>query len=128
MKSLKQSTTINAPIEKVWDALVNSKAIEKWGAGPNVVMDDKVGTQFKLWDGDTHGKNIEVKQKARLVQEWVSGDWAKPSRVEFNLHSDDDKTTQLDLVHTNIPDDEYESIAQGWKDYYLGPMKKYLEN
>ncbi len=127
MKNLKQSVKIKAPIAKVWDALVNSKAIEGWGAGPNVVMNDKVGTEFKLWGGEIHGKNIEVKQNVKLVQEWISGHWAKPSRVEFNLHSDDGMTTQLDLIHENIPDEEYADIDKGWKDYYLGPMKKYVE-
>ncbi len=127
MKSLKQSINIKAPLEKVWDALVNSKTIEGWGAGPDAVMDDQVGTEFELWGGSIRGKNVEVTENARLVQEWMESDWKEPSRVEFSLYSKDDKTTKLDLDQTGIPDDKYEDIKQGWQDYYLGEIKKYLE-
>jgi len=35
------------------------QAIEGWGAGP-AKMDEKVGTEFSLWDGEVWGKNIKV--------------------------------------------------------------------
>jgi uncharacterized protein YndB with AHSA1/START domain len=35
----KASVTLNAPIEEVWDALVNPKTIEQYMFGANVVAD-----------------------------------------------------------------------------------------
>lgn len=42
--------------------------------------------------------------------------------------SDKKGSTQVVLEHKAIPDNEFEGIEKGWKDYYFGPMKDYLEN
>ena len=126
MKIIKQTYLINAPIEKVWRALTDPTEINEWGAGP-VDMDDKVGTEFNLWEGDIHGKNIEVIPKKRLVQEWFSGHWEKPSKVAFTLSRLSQKT-QIDLLHEEYPEVEHEELESGWREYYLGPMKDYLES
>ena len=75
MKRIEKRYSIRAPAEKVWSALVDTALIERWGAGPGVVMDEKPGTAFKLWGGDIHGRNLEVDRWKKLVQEWYGGDW-----------------------------------------------------
>jgi activator of HSP90 ATPase len=126
MKSLKQTYKIHAPILEVWKALVDPKYIRAWGAGP-LSMSEEIGEKFELWGGEIWGKNIEVESQKKLVQEWYSGDkWEKPSIVSFELFKDD-SGTRLDLTHKNIPDAEFEEVDNGWKIYYLGPIKKYLE-
>lgn len=125
MKTIKQTYRVEAPIEGVWEALVNPGEIDAWGGGP-AIMDDKVGTEFSLWNGDIHGKNIEVKQYELLKQEWVSGDWPEPSIVTFVLKPDGNGT-KIELVHENIPDKEAKEIEDGWKKYYLGEIKNLLE-
>ena len=125
MKTIKQAYLIDAPIEKVWNALVVPKEIENWGAG-SAKMDDKVGTKFELWGGDIHGKNTRVVKNKILEQDWYGGDWPQPSKVTFLLSEENGKT-KLDLIHENVPDEEAKNIDEGWKDYYLGPLKDYLE-
>jgi activator of HSP90 ATPase len=125
MKSFTQTYTINAPLEKVWKALIDPEEIDFWGGGP-AVMDEEEGTEFKLWDGDIYGKNLEVKKEARLVQEWSQDNWNEPSRVTFELSEKDGKT-QVELTHDNVPDEDFKEIEDGWKRYYLGPLKEYVE-
>lgn len=125
MKTIKQTYRIEAPIEGVWEALVNPSEIDAWGGGP-AVMDDKAETEFSLWNGDIHGKNIEVKQYELLKQEWFSGDWPVPSIVTFVLKPDGNGT-KIELTHENIPDKEAKEIDEGWKKYYLGEIKNLLE-
>jgi len=125
MKTIQQEYQINAPLEKVWKALVDSKVIEKWGAGP-AKMSDEVGFEFELWGGDIHGKNIELVKNKKLVQEWYSGNWPTPSRATFTL-SPKDGGTMVTLTHENVPDEEEKDIADGWKRYYLGQIKELLE-
>ena len=126
MKEIKKIYRIKTSRNKVWEALTDPNEIEKWGAG-KAVMDDQVGTDFTLWNGDIWGKNIEAEKDKKLAQEWYGGKWAKPSIVTFEL-ADENSETVLTLTHVNVPDDEIEDIDQGWDDYYLGPMKEYLEN
>ncbi|MCL5970301.1 MAG: SRPBCC domain-containing protein [Patescibacteria group bacterium] len=125
MKTIKQTYLIKARIEKVWQALVSPKIINDWGGGP-AKMDDKIGTNFSLWGGDIHGKNIKVIKNKELVQEWFSGGWEKPSQVTFKLLVKGEDT-QLDLYHINVPDSDVSEIDDGWKRYYLGPLKELLE-
>ncbi len=125
VKVIKQEYKIKATIDKVWKCLVDVAEIEKWGGGP-AVMDDKVGTEFKLWDGDIYGKNLEVAPNKSLVQEWYGGKWDKPSKVIFVLNETKDGALVY-LHHEDVPEHEYEAIKDGWKRYYLGEIKKYLE-
>ena len=124
MKKLKQVYIIDAATQDVWNALVDPKIITDWGAGPALMSDKK--EKFSLWGGDIYGTNTDIKKGHKLVQDWYAGDWAEPSRVVFELVSEDDKT-KVTLTHTNIPDDEFEGIKSGWKDYYFGPMIELLE-
>lgn len=62
MKIIKKTYTINAPIEKVWDALVNPSTINKWGGGPSKMSSAK-SFEFELWGGDIYGTNTKVVKK-----------------------------------------------------------------
>lgn len=126
MNTIKQEYLINAPVGKVWEALVNPKEIEKWGAGP-AKMDDKEGFAFSLWGGDIYGTNTKVLPNQILEQDWYEGKWLEPSKVRFTLSKVGDKT-KIELLHENVPDNQAEDIEDGWKRYYLGPMKDYLED
>lgn len=105
---------------------MDSKLINEWGGGP-AKMDAKVGTKFTFWGGDIYGKNIKVVENKELAQDWFQAGWKKPSKVTFKLTSRGG-TTEVALIHKNVPDEDTENIDMGWKDYYLGPMKDYLEN
>ena len=122
---IKQKYLINAPIEKVWDALTNPAIIDKWGGGPSK-FEKRVGGKFSFWGGDIWGKNIKVIPKKELVQEWYGGNWDKPSIASFKLTHKDGCTT-LYLTHSKVPEKEFDSIDQGWDEYYLGPIKALLE-
>lgn len=89
-------------------------------------MNNKVGTKFSLWGGDIHGTNILVVPRSKLVQEWYGGKWDQPSIVTFVLKREHE-VTHIVLDQTDIPDKEAKAIEQGWKDFYFGPMKDYLE-
>ncbi len=125
MEAIKQSYRIKASVADVWQALVNPKIIEKWGGGP-AKMNEKVGFKFSLWGGDIHGTNKEVVTEKKLVQEWYGGGWSAPSLLTFTLHGDTTETT-VDLLQEDVPDAEHKNISDGWKDYYMGPLKKLLE-
>ena len=125
MKAIKKTYTINAPIEKVWQALTDPKMIDAWGGGP-AKMAAAVGTKFEFWGGDIHGENIEVIPNKKLVQHWYEGNWKKPSTATFTLEPNNGRTT-LVLVHENVPAASHDDINEGWDQYYLDPLKDYVE-
>lgn len=125
MATLRRTYRIRAPLERVWQALVDPEVIREW-SGASAVMDDQVGKEFSLWAGDITGKNVKVEMMRELVQEWQYHGWTTPSIVTLRLTKDDDETT-VELLHENLPEKSAKSIAQGWQSEYLGPIKKLLE-
>lgn len=126
MKTIKQTYHIHATIKRVWKALIDPLEIKRWGAGP-AVMDEKVDTEFSLWNGEVWGKNLKVTPNKKLVQEWFGGKWDKPSIATFSLFKEENGSTRIDFLHESVPDNEAKDIEEGWKDYYLGPLKEYVE-
>lgn len=125
MTPITKTYHIKAPVEKVWQALVDPKIINEW-SGSTAKMDEKVGAKFELWHGDIRGVNLEVVKHKKLVQSWYSGDWPKPSKVIFELHGRGDQTT-LNLTHAEVPAKSQKSIDSGWDQYYFGPLKNFVE-
>ncbi len=128
MKIIKKSYRINAPVELVWKALTDSASIESWGGGPGVVMNDQVGTRFKLWDGDIYGENKEVVNNKLLRQDWYSesDNFEEASEVVFMLRAEKGYTI-LELTHSKVPDKAARNISNGWDEYYVGPLKQLAE-
>src|SRR6185369_3056232 len=124
MPDIEQRYYIMAPIEAVWQALVDPKHLTAWGAGP-AEMSESEGYKFSLWGGDIHGINVRVVKNEALEQEWISGKWDKPSRLKIQLRVEDNQV-RVDLFQTGVPEEEYEKVAQGWKDYYFGPLKRWV--
>lgn len=125
MKTIHQTYTIKSPIGTVWQALVDPKIIDKWGGG-SADMNDQTGTKFSLWDGEIYGTNTKIVEQKELEQDWFGGKWDAPSKVKLTL-SEKEGVTTINLDQSEIPDKEADDIADGWKLYYLGPLKKLLE-
>ena len=125
MKNFKTRVKIEAELSDVWAALTNPFTIELWSGYPAKMKDDP-GFEFSLWNGDIVGRNIEVEPENLLIQEWYFGDQTEQSIVTFKLF-EQGKKIQVDLTHTNIPDEAFEDICQGWEEYYLGNIKEFLE-
>lgn len=119
------SINIAADPEEVFSALTNPFQIELWSGYP-AEMKAEEGFVFSLWEGDICGVNLEVKPNRLLRQEWFFGDTAEPSIVTLVLKREGD-STRVELSHTNIPDEVYEEITEGWREYYLGSIKGMLE-
>lgn len=107
-------------------ALTNQKSIELW-TGEAAVMEEVVGSEFSLWDGSICGKNLEFEANKKLVQEWYFGDQDAPSIVTIKLH-EHKKGTSLELVHTNIPDTDYDDMVEGWEESYMASVIDFVED
>lgn len=123
MKDLKRYYTLHAEPGDVYNALTNQKMIEIW-TGEDTVMSTEPNSEFSLWDGSISGVNLEFEPDKKIVQQWFFGDdTAEASIVTIKLHPDK-KGTSVELHHTNIPDDAFENISDGWDDDYFGALRE----
>ncbi len=125
MNDYKQYISIHAEPEDVYACLTNPFTIELWSDMP-AKMEAKEGTKFDMFEGDITGKILELEPNKKVVQQWYFGNQEEPSIVTFKIHPDKGKVS-LELHHTNIPDEAYDEITEGWKKYFLGRIKEFLE-
>ncbi|MEK6783361.1 MAG: SRPBCC family protein [Bacteroidota bacterium] len=125
MKDLKKYFIIPAPPEDVYLALTNPNTIHLW-SGEEAEMSTVPGTEFSLWDGSIVGKNLEFIKDKKIVQQWYFGDQATESIVTIILHPHQEGTS-VELKHTNIPDEDFDDIKEGWMESYFGSIREFYE-
>lgn len=125
MKDFKKYYIIPATPEEIYLALTHPGTLQLW-TGDNVDMSTEVGAEFSLWDGSIVGKNLEFVEGKKIVQQWYFGDQEAESIVTIKLHPDKEGTS-VELRHTNIPDEEFDNITEGWNDSYFGSLREFYE-
>lgn len=125
MKDYKKYYSIPAPPETVYLALTNPLTIQLW-TGEVAEMSTEPGTEFSLWDGSISGKNLEFETNKKIVQQWYFGDQLDASIVTLKLHPSEEGTS-IELRHTNIPDEAYNDIVEGWNGAYFGSLQQFYE-
>jgi uncharacterized protein YndB with AHSA1/START domain len=125
MKEYKKYFTIAAPPEDVYKALTNPVTLQLW-TGEAAVMSTEPGSEFSLWDGSITGRNISFEENRRIVQQWYFGDQVEESIVTITLHPHKSGTS-VELLHTNIPDDEYKDFVEGWNHSYFGELWEFYK-
>ncbi len=125
MKNLKKHYKIKATPPEVYAALTNPFSIELW-TGEKAVMSINAGDEFSLYNGDITGRNLQFEPDTKIVQEWYFGDQKEPSVVTITL-SPEKYFTNIELLHTNIPDEAFEDINQGWDKSYFASLKEFFE-
>ncbi len=134
----KASTTINAPVSKVWDALTKPELIKQYLFGTEVSTDWKVGSPITYkgtWQGKDYedkGKILEIDPGKRLVSTFWSSLSGVPdtpenyNTVRYEL-APAGNATRLTVTQDNNPTPEEASHAeQNWQTVLDG-LKKLVE-
>jgi activator of HSP90 ATPase len=124
MKTFKKTFKINAEPSDIYSALTNSYTIELWSGYP-AKMSEEPGSDFSLWDGDITGKNLEFIKGKRVMQEWFFGEQKEKSIVTITIQPDR-TDSQVTVEHSNIPDEDFDDIAEGWREYYIGAIMNFF--
>jgi len=126
MKDYKQYYIIPASPTEVYLALTNPNTIKLWSGEP-AEMSTVPGSEFELFDGSIAGQNLEFEENRKIVQQWYFGDQEEASIVTIKLHPHKHGTS-AELRHTNIPDEAFDDISEGWDDTYFGSIISFYEN
>jgi len=123
MKDFKKYYSLPAPPEEVYNALTNPVTLLLWTGEP-AEMTTLPGSEFSLWEGSITGKNIAFEEGKKIVQQWYFGDQKLESIVTIILHPKG-MGTSVELIHTNIPDEEYDDFVDGWNSSYFGSLREF---
>jgi uncharacterized protein YndB with AHSA1/START domain len=129
---------VNAPVTRVWDALVNPDLIRQYMFGTNAISDWKEGAPI-VWKGEWEGKpyadkGVILKLKPEQVLQYshfspLSGQPDVPENyhtVTIELASVDTGTLVRLSQDNNATEEEREHSEQNWG-LTLASLKKLLE-
>ena len=125
MKDYKKYFIIPATPDEVYLALTLPATLQLW-TGEEAEMSTEPGSEFSLWERSIVGKNIAFEPGKKIVQQWYFGDQEEPSIVTIKLHPHK-QGTSAELLHTNIPDEAYDEMVQGWNENYFGLLISFYE-
>jgi uncharacterized protein YndB with AHSA1/START domain len=135
---IRQFVLVDAPRYKVFDALINPAALDKWIAAKAVVEPQEEGRYSYGWSYDVRGKKVdggptkilEVVENQKLVTDWPDwrGDPSRPSqRVSWVLEAIGDQT-RVTLIHEPFERTaDLSDYPQGWV-HLLASLKKHVES
>ena len=124
MKDYKKYFILPASPEELYIALTNPDTIRLWTGEP-AVMSTEPGSEFSIFDGSIEGRNLEFETGKKIVQEWYFGDEEEtPSIVTIKLHEHKEGSS-VELRHTNIPDEAYDDMIEGWNDVYFAALEEF---
>ena len=126
---------IQAPCEKVWDALIDPEMNkEYWGRHCNV-SDWKVGSRWQHADYDDRtqvrvaGTVIESNRPHRRVLSWARpehlDDPDQVSKVTFTIEQQFG-SSKLTVIHSDLDDEMLRAVSGGWPPI-LSSLKTLLE-
>jgi uncharacterized protein YndB with AHSA1/START domain len=131
--------SIHANRSKVWEALVDPKAIKQYMFGTDVVTDWNEGSRIiwkGVWQGKAYedkGKILEFKPQRRLQYSHFSPLSGQPDDPE-NYHtvtidlSGEGQRTTVTLTQDNNPTEQARQHSEENWEMMLISMKKYLED
>ncbi|MGA8239314.1 MAG: SRPBCC domain-containing protein [Desulfobacterales bacterium] len=126
---IRQSVVLSASAEKLFEMYMNPLTHQAI-TGASVDIGDKRGSEFKAFDGALTGTILEVIGPRLIIQSWRSVNFLAEdpdSTLILSFTSEGDEG-RIDLVHLDVPDQDYDGVNQGWEKYYWTPWRKYLAN
>jgi activator of HSP90 ATPase len=126
-KTIRQVVVFRASPKDVYEALMDSRKHAKF-TGAAAHISRKVGGKFSAGGDYIDGIQLALTPDKKIVQSWHASDWAAGhySRATFTL-SRVKGGTRLTFTHSDVPQQHYQEIKQGWVDYYWEKLKKFLE-
>lgn len=128
---------LNAPIEKVWNAITDSNAMKQWYFDFKEFKPE-VGFEFQFYGGTEDNQYLhlcritEVVPGTKLAYSWRYDGYEGNSIVTFELFSEGNKT-KIRLTHEGLdsfpamPDFARENFAMGWTQIIGRSLKDYVE-
>lgn len=113
---------------QLFDMYLDSRSHSSF-TGARVEIEPRAGTPFSAFDGMLSGTLLHTEPNRLIVQTWRSKNWpadALDSVLVLSFWPQKDGA-RIELVHANVPDEDFAGVSQGWEKYYWTPWRAYLD-
>jgi activator of HSP90 ATPase len=128
MNVIRQSTRFDASPKELFITYTDSKK-HSAATGVKSSMSARPGAKFTAFGGMISGQNLMVVPGEMIVQRWRSKHFHKtdPDSILILKFFGDGNGGRIDLVHVNVPDQDFEGVKKGWPQHYWKHWKTYLK-
>ena len=124
---IQQTVVLAAPADRLYAAYLDP-TLHAAVTGAPVTIGAEPGAPFSAFGGQITGTTLSVIAPRLIVQSWRS----------TNFHDSDPDSTlilsftpagsggRIDLIHLDVPDQDYQGVVDGRETYYWTPWRQYL--
>ena len=126
---IRQSVVLPTSGERLFEMYMNPSTHQAI-TGAHVEIGDKKSSEFKAFDGALTGTILEVIRPRLIIKSWRSVNFMAedPDSTLILSFTSEGDAGRIDLVHIDVPDQDYDGVNQGWEKYYWTPWRTYLAN
>ncbi|MFI5014297.1 MAG: SRPBCC domain-containing protein [Hyphomicrobiales bacterium] len=124
---IKQSVVLAAPAELLFAMYLDPVRHEAITGAP-VIIGSEPNAVFRAFDGMLSGATLAILEPTLIVQSWRSMhflDEDKDSTLILSF-APQGKDGRIDLVHLDVPEQDFEGVTEGWEKFYWTPWREYL--
>jgi activator of HSP90 ATPase len=126
-RNIIMAASLPAPPDKLFDMYLDA-TVHAAFTGLPVTIEARAGSTFRAFDGMLSGTILYIEPKSLIVQTWRSVNWpltAMNSVLTLSFWSEKDGA-RIEVVHVNVPEEDFAGVSQGWEKYYWTPWHNYL--
>lgn len=126
-RNIIMAASLPAAPDKLYDMYLDAASHAAFTGLPAIIQ-PRTGGVFRAFDGKLSGTILHIEPKTLIVQTWRFANWpltAMDSVLTLSFWPAPDGT-RIELVHVNVPDEDFAGVSQGWEKYYWTPWRAYL--
>lgn len=128
---IQQSVVLPANADELFEMYLDPSAHAAITGWP-VEIGAKPGNAFRAFGGQLSGTMLAVVRPRLIVQSWRSTKFREQDGdstliLQFTAEGSGNGSGQIDLVHLDVPEHDYQDVIEGWQKYYWTPWTTYLD-
>jgi activator of HSP90 ATPase len=126
-KQLILAASLPATPDRLFDTYLDPEAHAAVTGAP-VTIAARPGAPFHAFNGMLTGTILHLEPKRLIVQTWRSANFPADALDSVLVLSfwPQAEGGRIELVHVNVPTEDFAGVSQGWEKYYWTPWRAYL--
>ena len=128
--SIFKTVVLPAPPDSLYNMYMDAEIHGAFTGAPAKIS-DVAGSAFEAFGGLLLGTTLQVVKSRLIVQSWRSVNFADEdpdSTLIISFTPEDDGEGRIDLVHLDVPEDDFQGVSGGWESRYFAPWLSYLQD
>jgi uncharacterized protein YndB with AHSA1/START domain len=122
------AASLPAPPERLYEMYVDPQLHAAFTGLP-VEIEPHPGGTFRAFNGAIWGTILGVVPNRLIVQRWRSKNFPQEAIDSTLVLSfwPEGTAGRVELVHANVPEEDFAGVSEGWSKFYWNPWRAYLE-